>query len=112
MFGQLLTGLTWQELAGEQGAGGMRGPTARKAAWLLGFSPEGGTSLPLVRQPPELGAHQTEIHFTLNKDTRFSHPINLNPMHRPSIQRIKSRKPLQACKRTLQLRTRSSAPGS
>jgi len=35
MFGQLLTGLTWQELAGEQGAGGMRGPTARKAAWLF-----------------------------------------------------------------------------
>lgn len=29
MFGQLLTGLTSQELAGEQGAGGMRGPTAR-----------------------------------------------------------------------------------
>ena len=35
MFGQLLTGLTWQELAGEQGAGGMRGATARKAAWLF-----------------------------------------------------------------------------
>jgi len=35
MFGQLLTGLTWQELAGEKGAGGMRGPTARKAAWLF-----------------------------------------------------------------------------
>ena len=57
-------------LAGEQGAGGLRGPTARKAAWLLGclaawlfgclvvwlfgclaawllgFSPVGGTSLP------------------------------------------------------------------
>ena len=39
-------------LAGGEGAGGGEG---RPRVRLLGFSPESGTSLPLVRQPPDPG---------------------------------------------------------
>jgi hypothetical protein len=41
-----LAPLRARALTGSKG-GGLRGPTARKAAWLFGFSPEGGTSLPV-----------------------------------------------------------------
>ncbi len=39
-------------LAGGEGAGGGEG---RPRVRLFGFSPEGGTSLPLVRKPPDPG---------------------------------------------------------
>ena len=39
-------------LAGGGGAGGGEG---RPRVRLFGFSPDGGTSLPLVRQPPDPG---------------------------------------------------------
>ena len=39
----------------------MRGPTARKAVWLFGFSPEGDTRTAGVRKPPDLGAHPTSL---------------------------------------------------
>jgi hypothetical protein len=40
-------------LAGGAGGGGGEG---RPRVRLFGFSPEGGTSLPLVRKPPDLGS--------------------------------------------------------
>ena len=37
------------------GGGGGEGGEGRPRVRLFGFSPEGGTSLPLVRQPPDPG---------------------------------------------------------
>jgi hypothetical protein len=59
--------LPTRALAGGEGAGGVRGMTARKALWaveirLFVFSPEGGTSLPLVRKPPDTGSNTTILY--------------------------------------------------
>jgi hypothetical protein len=40
---------------------------------VLGFSPEGGTSLPLVRKPPDLGNNPTIVY---SSDAQASIPDN------------------------------------
>ena len=57
---------------GGEGAGGVRGMTARKARWaveirLLGFSPEGGTSLPVCVSHRTLATTQPFYIFPMRK---------------------------------------------